>query len=152
MKYEIWCDGAASNNGKTNSYGGWAYIIVKEGNIIGRESGAVINSTNNQMELLSAIKGIEALNFIRQPFDSVDIYSDSAYLINCVNQKWYKTWQANGWKTSKKQQVLNKDLWQILIPYFDSSNFNFKKTSGHCGVEFNELVDKMAVKARLEVE
>ena len=151
MKYEIWCDGASSNNGKSNSCGGWAYLIVKDGAIIKSNSGGQLNATNNQMELLSALNGLKEIEKIISPFDSVDIYSDSAYFINCVKQKWYKAWEKNGWKTASKQPVLNQNLWNELISYFDSCQFDFNKTKGHCGIKFNELVDSMAVAAREEV-
>ena len=145
MKYEIWCDGASSNNGKSNSCGGWAYLIVKDGAIIKSNSGGQLNATNNQMELLSALNGLRKIEEVKRK----DKKYKKGYTI--VKQKWYKAWEKNGWKTASKQPVLNQNLWNELIPFFDSCQFNFNKTKGHCGVKFNELVDSMAVAAREEV-
>jgi hypothetical protein len=79
----------------------------------------------------------------------VEIFSDSAYLINCCKAAWWKTWARNGWKNSKKQPVANQDLWERLIPYFkDTEHFTFTKVKGHAGDRYNEQVDGMAVRAR----
>jgi ribonuclease HI len=80
------------------------------------------------------------------------VYSDSAYVINCYKQKWYKKWQVNGWINSKKQPVANKELWEQLIPYFENPFFSFEKVAGHADNKYNNLVDEMAVKAKFMEE
>ena len=147
MKYEIWCDGASSNNGKSNSCGGWAYLIVKDGDIIKSNSGGLLNATNNQMELLSALNGLKEIEKIISPFDSVDIYSDSAYFCNCIKDKWYVNWQNNGWLNAKKQPVENKGLWEEIINLMNYANRSVNKVKGHANNEINNYVDNLAKKA-----
>lgn len=149
--YEVYTDGATSGNGKTDAPGGWAYIILKDGQVVSQNSGNEKGTTNQRMELTAALmacKEIEAID----GFATVRLYSDSAYLINCFKQNWWKTWRANGWKNSKKEPVANQDLWEKLIFFFmKAPGYNFIKVPGHAGNKWNEYVDKMAVKAKMEV-
>lgn len=81
--------------------------------------------------------------------DTATIYSDSAYIINCITQKWYKKWQTNGWRNSKKEPVANRELWERLIPYFENPRFSFEKVKGHSGEkDWNDYVDRLAVEAK----
>jgi ribonuclease HI len=142
----IYTDGAASNNGCKNSVGGWAFVIVDHmNNIIEQGSGRIERATNNQCELTAAI---EACKCASQYSSSFTLYSDSAYLINCYKEKWYKKWIENNWVNSKKQSVANQDLWIQLIPFFENPKFNFEKVKGHSDDNLNILVDKMAVEAK----
>lgn len=143
----IYTDGACCNNGKSDAIGGWGFVILEDGIKKLEGNGKKVNTTNQQMELLAAISALESYDF--PPICDVTIYSDSAYLINCKNQNWYKTWFRNGWKNSKKQPVANINLWKLLIPYFDDARFTFKKVHGHSGNQWNEYVDTLAVRARL---
>lgn len=152
MKLKIYTDGSCKGNGTENSRGGWAYICLDENEqIIGSGSGGINdNTTNNRMELIAALKGIKCAEEIATKIRIIycEIYTDSAYLHNCIKQKWYVNWQSNGWLTSKKTEVLNKDLWEQLIPYFDDSRFEFFKVKGHTSKQdWNDKVDKMAQKA-----
>lgn len=150
MSYAIYTDGAVSGNGKTNAKGGWAYLVLHKetGAMIDCSSGGELNTTNQRMELLACISGCEAIKRF-DPNGKVEIFSDSAYLINCRKAAWWKTWVRNGWKNSKKQPVANQDLWERLIPYFkDTEHFTFTKVKGHAGDRYNEQVDGMAVRAR----
>lgn len=145
----IYTDGATSNNGYADARGGWAWVIIEDKNdecfVIDSGAGLVEeNATNNICELMAVI---DACAHTKSD-TSYTVYSDSAYIINCYKQKWYKKWQQNGWITSKKQPVANKELWEQLIPYFENQNFNFTKVLAHVGNKFNEMVDKMAVAAR----
>lgn len=143
---KIYTDGATSNNGYADSKGGWAWVIVDENNHIVRQGyGTNLNITNNQCELLALIEACEAAKQIGGIFE---VYSDSAYCINCYQQKWYKKWQANGWINSKKEPVANPYLWELLIPYFEKSNFKFYKVKGHANDYWNNYVDRMAVEAK----
>ena len=145
----IYTDGATSNNGYDGAKGGWAWIIVKEQNkefyIIQSGTGMAENVTNNQCELRALI---EACDAGEKYDDYFDVYSDSAYCINCYQQKWYKRWQQNGWINSKKQPVANKELWELLIPYFENPKFKFYKVKGHDDDYWNNYVDRMAVEAK----
>ena len=75
----------------------------------------------------------------------VDIYSDSAYVVNAIEKGWIDNWQNNGWKTAKKDEVLNKDLWQKLIELIKKHPSTFIKVKGHADNELNNLCDRMAV-------
>lgn len=152
MLIEIYTDGACDKNPGGN--GGWAVLFVVDGKEWCGFSNGAHDTTNQRMELIAAA---EALEFYKKKIDEgkfdtfrdVSLYSDSAYLINCVNQHWYVAWQRNGWRNSKKEPVANQDLWERLIPFFDTNEVQFKKVKGHNGNHWNELVDEMAVKERI---
>lgn len=150
---KFYTDGAVSNNGNNNAIGSWAFILIIENEVFFEESKKVIGATNQQMELMAAIK---ACDYIKNYYidnnieNTYEIISDSAYLINCYEQNWWKNWQNNGWKNASKKPIANKELWEELIPYFKNKNITFKKIKGHNGDSFNEQVDKLAVKTRLE--
>lgn len=152
MIYEVFTDGATSNNGYENSYGGWAYAIYSDNELIEKNSDHVIPATNNICELTAAIKGCESVLNLLTPFDRVIVYSDSAYLVNCFKQKWYHKWVINNWVNSKKQPVKNKELWEQLIYFFEVPNFEFEKVKGHADNERNNFVDKLAVEAKMRGE
>lgn len=143
---KIYTDGATSKNGSDDAVGGWAYIVVNDvENIFLRGKGRVENATNNICELLAVINACRNVYALPSFFT---IYSDSAYIVNCYKEKWYKKWQQNGWVNSKKEPVKNKELWEELIFYFNSNKFNFEKVKGHSGDKYNEIVDRMAVEAK----
>lgn len=145
MKYSIYTDGATSGNGYEGAQGGWAWILLDEdNNIIAKGAGHIDNATNNICELTAVINVCSLVSSENE----FTIYSDSAYIINCYKEKWYKKWQANGWVNSKKQPVANKELWEVLIEYFDKPNFHFEKVKGHSTNEYNIIVDDMAVRAK----
>ena len=155
-RYEIYTDGSCKKNGTEGAIGGWAFIIRQyndDGECIKSWATAdwCNDTTNNRMELTAVLRAIEACENIRdsQGFedDSICIYSDSAYIINCYTQGWYRKWEKNGWINSKKKPVENRDLWENLIPWFKLKNYHFKKIKGHAGEESNELVDSMAQSA-----
>lgn len=150
--FEVYTDGATSGNGKVDAPGGWAYVILKDGVMIAQDSGGERGTTNQRMELTAALKACQEVEKM-DAFAQVRIYSDSAYLVNCWKQHWWRAWQANGWKNSKKQPVANEDLWRGLIPFFERvpNGYDFVKVAGHQGVEWNEIVDKMAVRAKESV-
>ena len=145
---KIYTDGATSKNGYEGAKGSWAWVIIDDdNNIISKGDGHSNNVTNNQCELNALINACRMFNMIR-PFDTVEVYSDSAYCINCYQQKWWEKWLKNGWLNSKKEPVANKELWESLIPYFENPNFNFNKVKGHADNYWNNYVDRMAVEAR----
>lgn len=147
--YKIYTDGATSKNGETEAIGGWAFIIIENDEVILQQSGKIKGTTNNVCEMSAILFGCQSIASVLKNFDLVEIYSDSAYCINCVNQGWYKKWQDNGWINSSKQPVANKELWEKLIPFFNDVRFKWIKIKGHNNDVYNTMVDKMAVKARL---
>jgi len=153
MNYTIYTDGATSGNGYEGAQGGWAWILLDENEkIVLKSVGHLDNTTNNICELtavLDACHNAWAGTELLDPNPTFTIYSDSSYIINCYKEKWYKKWQLNGWKNSKKQPVANKELWELLIPYFEDSRFTFEKVKGHANNEYNNLVDKLAVEAKM---
>lgn len=156
MKYFIYSDGAVSKNGTKNAKGGWGAILLREDTQNPNDfdnhysltaSGGVLNTTNQRMELVGAIEGLKLLSELKFA-DEVFLRTDSAYLYNCWKNEWFKAWERNGWKNSKKEPVANKDLWEILLPYFKNSQITIQKVKGHSGDLYNELVDQLAVDAR----
>lgn len=152
MKFTIYCDGSARNNGYENAVGAWAFVVLNDKEeILIEKCKAVKGATNQQMELMAAAEALEYLfdNEICVPFDKVEVVTDSAYLHNCVKQKWYVNWERNGWKNAKKEPVANRELWERLIKFFEAPEVEFMKTRGHAGIPWNEHVDTMAQKASL---
>ena len=154
MHCNIWADGACSHNGKKNAVGGWAYVIVDPyRRILARDSAAEAPSTNNRMEMMGILKGLKKFDeMFPSGFDTCTIITDSAYVFNCKEKKWYESWMRNGWTNYSGEPVKNAELWRELIPYFDRINIKWEKVRGHSGVSFNEMVDEMAVTARKEYE
>lgn len=152
MKLKLYTDGAVSNNGKENSVGGWGFVILDEDeNILHQGAEGNAPATNQQMELLAVANGLDIiLNklVIDGMIPSITVYSDSAYFCNCFKQKWYESWRNNGWKNSKKQPVANKEIWKLLIEYYEDLHFAVEKVKGHSGDRWNEYVDRLAVGAK----
>jgi ribonuclease HI len=139
-KIIIYCDGACSGNQSSKNKGGWG-AIVKSGEETKKLHGGEKNTTNQRMELTACIKGLESLASHKC---TVDLYSDSAYLINCFNARWYVNWQKNGWLNARKQPVENKDLWEKLLALNGKHSITFHKVTGHSGVALNEMADGLA--------
>lgn len=136
----IYSDGACSGNPGPGGYG-----TVLEYNGVTKEfSEGFADTTNNRMELLGAIVGLEAL---KEPCE-VTLYSDSRYLCESVNQRWVYGWQARGWKKADKKPALNVDLWQRLLPLLETHQVTFVWIKGHAGHPMNERCDALAVAAR----
>lgn len=134
MNYALYTDGSAKGNGKEDATGGWAYVLVNAdfNSELFSDSGFETNTTNQKMELAAAVAGLKTVEPLLVPNqDRVVVYTDSAYLFNCYSQKWYVTWEKNGWLTSKRQPVVNRDLWEQLLPYFRKWGFDFAKVKGH---------------------
>jgi ribonuclease HI len=146
MKFEVYSDGSTRNNGRADAVGAWAYVVLNEGKIVHQDCRAEIGTTNQRMELIAAAEALDYLfyNEICVPFDSIKIYTDSAYLHNCYTQKWYANWQMNGWRNAKKEKVANQDLWERLVRYFEMPEVEFIKVKGHADNEWNNYVDALA--------
>ena len=144
---EIYVDGAGSN--QKTLCGGWAYVVYDNNKYITSKSGGAKDTTNNRMELQAVV---EAMSDYAQSFSEITIYCDSAYIVNCIQQKWYLNWEANGWITSKKTPVLNKDLWIKLLSLYRTGTFKIVKVAGHTGVHGNIMADKLAVQEKKKQE
>lgn len=135
-KVIIYTDGACSGN---PGPGGWGSILMYKGNK--KEiSGGLKNTTNNVMELTAVLEALKQLKF---PCE-VEVYSDSAYVVNAFNQKWIYGWIKNDWKNSSKEPVKNKELWQELYELTKIHNITFIKVKGHADNEYNNRCDELA--------
>ena len=135
-KVIIYTDGACSGN---PGPGGWGSILMMGENK--REiSGGKKDTTNNVMELTAVI---EALKLLKRPC-KVDLYSDSAYVVNAFLQNWILGWIKNGWRNSNKEEVKNKELWQELLSLTKTHNVTFHKVKGHADNEYNNRCDELA--------
>lgn len=135
-KVVIYTDGACSGN---PGAGGWGAILMTDSKA--KEiSGFDAETTNNKMELTAVIKALELL---KKPC-TVDLYSDSAYVVNALNLGWLENWKANGWKGSDKKSVKNIELWQALDNLLAVHNVNFIKVKGHADNKFNNRCDELA--------
>ena len=136
----IYCDGACSGNQFKENRGGWGAVLSYRG-IVKEIRGGEKNTSNQRMELSGCIEALERLK--GRGLD-VDVYSDSAYLVNGMLQKWYERWERNGWLNYRRKPVENKDLWERLLKVVRAHNVTFRKVSGHSGVELNERADELA--------
>ncbi len=128
MIINIYTDGACSGNQNETNVGGWG-TILEAGENKKELFGGAANTTNNIMELTAVLEGLKSL---KSQNHQVNVYSDSAYIVNCFNQKWYVKWQMNGWRTSQKTPVENKEIWEQLIHLVHSiDTVNFYKVKGH---------------------
>ena len=135
-KVIIYTDGACSGN---PGPGGWGSILMYKGNR--KEiSGGKKDTTNNIMELTAVIEGLKMLKY---PCE-VEIYSDSAYVVNGFNQGWIYNWVKNNWKTSGKEPVKNKEIWQELYELTKIHKVKFIKVKGHSDNEFNNRCGELA--------
>ncbi len=137
MKHiDIYTDGACRGNpGK----GGWGAVLVFDGHEKELSGGEPI-TTNNRMELTSAIAALSALKY---PCE-VTLTSDSKYLTDAINRGWLESWQAKGWRKADKSEVLNVDLWQQLVPLLKTHKVTFIWVKGHAGHPYNERCDALA--------
>lgn len=133
----LYTDGACSGN---PGPGGWG-AILRCGGYEKELSGGEPETTNNRMELMAVIAGLEALN---RPC-SVTIYSDSKYFVDAVEKGWAKSWRAKGWIKGDKTKAKNPDLWERLLKLLDEHEIKLVWLKGHAGHPENERCDRMAV-------
>ncbi len=139
-KVNIYSDGACSGNPGPGGYG----VILEYNGTELELSGGEKDTTNNRMELMGVIRGLEAL---KEPCD-VTVTTDSKYVADAFNKNWIVSWQKKGWKKSDGKPVLNKELWMRLIEAMSRHNVKFVHILGHNGHEYNERCDKIAVRER----
>jgi ribonuclease HI len=133
---KIYTDGACSGN---PGPGGWGAILIYKG--VDKEiSGGELNTTNNKMEMMAVIKGLE---YLKESCD-VEIYSDSAYVVDSVKKGWVYSWKKNNWIKSNKQQAKNIELWEKILYLMEKHNVLFIKVKGHSTNEYNNRCDKLA--------
>ncbi|MFW6026048.1 MAG: ribonuclease HI [Candidatus Woesearchaeota archaeon] len=136
---DIYTDGACSGN---PGPGGWGAVLLYNGHK--KEiSGSEEHTTNNRMELKAVI---ESLKIIKQKC-IINIHTDSSYIYRAFTDNWVEKWKNNNWKNSKKDAVLNKDLWEELIQYSKKYNINWFKVKGHSDNKYNNIADKLATSA-----
>lgn len=135
MSIQIYTDGACKGN---PGPGGWGVLLRYQGQEKTLHGGEVL-TTNNRMELMAAIKGLEAL---KRP-SVVDLYTDSQYLRRGM-MEWLAGWKSNGWRNSKKEPVKNADLWKILDNLAAAHQINWHWVKGHSGHAENDWVDALA--------
>jgi ribonuclease HI len=136
----IYTDGACSGN---PGRGGWGVVLRWNGTQKELHGGEA-QTTNNRMELMAAIRALEALN---RP-SRVQLHTDSTYLLNGIT-KWIAAWQRNGWRTSARKPVKNEDLWRRLVEAMNGHEVKWLWVKGHAGEEGNERADELA---RLGIE
>jgi ribonuclease HI len=138
-KVEIYTDGACSGNPGPGGYG----TILKFGDNIKELSQGYQRTTNNRMEMMAVIAAIESLKETCQ----LEIYSDSKYIVDAINQGWAKKWRAKGWMRNKKDKAQNPDLWGRLLDLLEKHPYKISWVKGHAGHFENERCDDLAVAA-----
>ena len=138
---QIFTDGACKGN---PGVGGWG-VLIKSSNYINELKGYEQLTTNNRMELIAVIEGIKSI----EKNASIEITTDSKYVKNGINL-WIDNWKKNGWKTSSKKPVKNKELWLDLDKLVQNYNIEWKWVKGHSGHPGNERADQLANAAILD--
>ena len=130
---EVYTDGACRGN---PGPGGWAWAVPHGP----QAAGADPATTNQRMEVRAVLEAVTAL-----PAPLL-VVSDSTYVVTCFRDGWWRRWQANGWLTSAKKPVANRDLWEPLVTLVNErGDVTFRWVKGHSGDEMNDLVDRLAV-------
>ena len=132
-------DGACIGNPGPGGYG----VVLIYGDHRRELSGGYRRTTNNRMELMGPIKGLETLNQSCR----VTLYSDSQYVVEGIDKGWAKRWRGNGWMRNKREQAVNPDLWAELLDLCDKHEVEFRWVRGHAGDPENERCDQLAVQA-----
>ena len=145
MEVTIYTDGSARGNPNgPGGYGAVLHYVDSKGTLHERElSQGYAKTTNNRMELMAAIAGLEALVRPCQ----VTLYSDSQYLVKAFNEHWIDGWQKKNWKRGKNDPVKNVDLWKRLLAAMEPHEVKFVWVKGHNGHEMNERCDQLATAA-----
>ena len=153
MRVRIFTDGACSKN---PGPGGWA-VVFNTADKCETISGNERMTTNNRMELRAVIEAFKKILSKNLSDVKYELYSDSAYVVNSINNGWVDTWQQNNWKTTKNIDVKNRDLWENFILLRNKAKslgiyIKIIKIKGHMGNTFNELVDKLAKEESLKAK
>ena len=138
MIVNLYTDGACKGN---PGPGGWGVVIIKNGKAVDEIYGGESNTTNNRMELLAVIHGLNKI----EGADTVRVTTDSMYVKNGITS-WINKWVENGWKTAAKKDVANKDLWMKLQSIVEVREVTWNWVRGHSGDAGNERADFLANK------
>ncbi|MDA8393195.1 MAG: ribonuclease HI [Actinomycetota bacterium] len=130
----VWTDGACLGN---PGPGGWAWATLHGPFAAGPSP----RTTNQRMELQAVVEAIGSVE------GSLEVVSDSTYVVNCFRDRWWEGWIKRGWKGSRGQPVANQDLWKPLVEMVLDRNVRFRWVKGHSGDPMNDLVDSLAVQA-----
>ena len=131
----LYTDGASSGNPGPGGYG----VVLKCGSLEKEMSGGFARTTNNRMELLAVIVGLEAVKWENAV---VEVFSDSSYVVKALNEGWLESWERKNWK-----KVKNPDLWQRFLVVYRRHRVSFHWIKGHAGHPENERCDRLAVAA-----
>ena len=144
LNVTLYTDGACSGNPGPGGYGAVLQYVDPKGRLHEREySGAERETTNNRMELMAAITGLEMLT---KPC-RVALYSDSRYLCDALNKNWLESWKKSDFRRGKRDEVRNIDLWERLIRAMEPHEITAIWVKGHAGNPGNERCDRLAVQA-----
>ena len=143
-KIEIFTDGACSGNPGPGGYG----TILRFNDITKELYGGDPKTTNNRMEMMAVIKGLQAL----KESCEITLYSDSQYVRNAIPQGWAEGWKKRGWVKSDKKPALNSDLWEIILQLLAVHKVSFVWVKGHAGHPENERCDHLAVTGSQEAK
>jgi ribonuclease HI len=135
----IYTDGACLGNPGPGGYG----VVLISHNKRKELSGGFRLTTNNRMEILAAIKGLQSLNYQSK----VTLYTDSQYLVDSMMKGWAQRWRANNWRRNQKEKAQNTDLWEQLLELCSLHNVTFLWVKGHAGDPENERCDELSVAA-----
>ncbi len=145
MLVKLYTDGAARGNPEgPGGYGAVLEYVDKQNQLHTKElSQGYVKTTNNRMELMAVVAGLEALNCACD----VEVYSDSKYVVDAFNQRWIEGWLSKGWKRGKNEPVKNVDIWKRLLAAKEKHNVRFNWVKGHDGHPQNERCDELATTA-----
>jgi len=147
ISLKVFTDGGCSGN---PGPGGWAFVVVREEagvkSVLAEDKGGEKDTTNNRMELLAVINALRFLEGIPAPRPSVLVLTDSQYVQKGIGQ-WIRNWKNNGWRTSDRKPVKNKDLWVELDELVERLAPKWQWVRGHSGILYNERCDEMTQQA-----
>lgn len=163
MNFIVFCDGSTRGNSSGASFGACGFVITNEAKdvLLECEVKTKEDTTNQQMELEAATMAFQCLvsKLDYGKDDTATFYSDSKYLVDCYQKKWYEAWVKNNWKTSRRTQVQNQELWKQLVPIFERNDVSFEYVPAHQPDTFfqtelwwNNYVDRLVQSASLELK
>lgn len=148
---ELWTDGASRGNGEIDAVTAWGWVMVMQDTKVrenaGMEKGLLTNNQNEIFAVIKALENIQPQKSVQNKLD-INIYSDSAYVVNAINKKWYLNWTKNNWRGSNNKPIANKELLIRLLDNINrleslGSSITFHKVKGHSDVKWNEYVDAL---------
>ena len=154
MTIQLYTDGSCSKNGSKENFGGYAVILTINNKSVKIYKESKSNTTNNEMEMMAVLQAIKIAKILTKTNKrEIEIFSDSAYVVNTVNT-WMNSWAANNWiKKSDKKPPENLEIVKEIYSLMQFERcIKIKKIKGHFGEEFNELADQMAKEATKEAE